>query len=115
MALCGPKFLRGIKEPCDGSCCGLGKDGMPDPVLTEKLKRRADAWRRILGTDKSPPVSWPMQQSNIYCFEFAADGRVAPGSKGGDAYTHCAASRLAPLPMTVVCRSFVSPLSMLLS
>ena len=60
MTLCGPKFLRGIKEACDGSCCGLGRDGMPDPVLTEKLKRRDqldkrnnDAWRRILGMNKT--------------------------------------------------------------
>jgi hypothetical protein len=65
VALCGPKFLRGIKEPCDGACCGLGKDGMPDPVLIEKLNRRDDAWRRILGMDKSSPVFWPMQQCNI--------------------------------------------------
>jgi hypothetical protein len=56
MALCGPKFLRGIKEPCDGSCCGLSKDGMPDHILTKTLNRRNElnrrndgAWRRILG------------------------------------------------------------------
>lgn len=59
MRLCGPKFLRGIEEPCDGSCCGLGKDGKPDPVLTEKLNRRANAWRRILGTDKSSHPNAP--------------------------------------------------------
>ncbi len=47
-ALCGPKFLRGFTERCDGSCCGLGVDGMPDPVLVEKLNRRDEAWRRIL-------------------------------------------------------------------
>jgi len=52
-ALCGPKFLRGITEPCDGSCCGLGKDGKPDPELTERVNRRADAWRRIVGSDRS--------------------------------------------------------------
>jgi hypothetical protein len=51
-ALCGPKFLRGITEPCDGSCCGLGKDGKPDPKLTERVNRRADAWRRIVGADR---------------------------------------------------------------
>jgi hypothetical protein len=51
-ALCGPKFLRGITEPCDGSCCGLGKDGKPDPELTERVNRRADAWRRIVGADR---------------------------------------------------------------
>jgi hypothetical protein len=48
-ALCGPKFLRGIKEPCDGLCCGLGKDGKPDPELTERVNRRADGWRRVVG------------------------------------------------------------------
>lgn len=52
-ALCGPKFLRGIREPCDGSCCGLGKDGKPDPELTERVNKRADGWRRIVGDDKS--------------------------------------------------------------
>jgi hypothetical protein len=40
-ALCGPKFLRDIREPGDGFCCGLGKDGKPDPELTERVKRRA--------------------------------------------------------------------------
>ena len=51
-ALCGPKFLRGITEPCNGSCCGLAKDGKPDPELTERVNRRADGWRRILGAGK---------------------------------------------------------------
>jgi hypothetical protein len=51
--LCGPKFLRGIMEPCDGFCCGLGKDGKPDPELTERVNRRADGWRRVVGSDKS--------------------------------------------------------------
>ena len=55
-ALCGPKFLRGITEPCDGSCCGLGKDGKPDPELTERVNRRAGAWRRIVGADRSSHV-----------------------------------------------------------
>lgn len=61
MTLCGPKFLRGISVPCDGSCCGLAKDGMPAPILTEEQKRRdelnrrnEDAWRRILGFSTSP-------------------------------------------------------------
>lgn len=65
MGLCGPKFLRGLEEPCDGFCCGLGKDGRPDPVLTEKLNRRVDAWRRILRRDEAPSVFLPMQQANI--------------------------------------------------
>lgn len=47
-SLCGPKYLRGIREPCDGSCCGLGKDGKPDPELTERVNKRTDAWRRII-------------------------------------------------------------------
>jgi hypothetical protein len=63
--LCGPKFLRGIEAPCDGSCCGLGKDGKPDPVLTEKLNRRANAWRRILGTDKSSDPNAPRSASCV--------------------------------------------------
>jgi hypothetical protein len=50
-ALCGPKFLRGITALCDGSCCGLGKDGKPDRELTERVNRRAEAWRRIVGAD----------------------------------------------------------------
>lgn len=49
-ALCGPKFLRGIVEPCDGFCCGLGRDGKPDPVLTEKVNKRANAWRRVVNS-----------------------------------------------------------------
>jgi hypothetical protein len=65
LALCGPKFLRGIEEPCDGSCCGLGKDGKPDPVLTEKLNRRVDAWRRILGTDKSSHLNAPRDAGRV--------------------------------------------------
>jgi hypothetical protein len=51
--LCGPKFLRGITEACDGFCCGLGKDGKPDPELTERVNRRADGWQRVVGSDKS--------------------------------------------------------------
>jgi hypothetical protein len=47
--LCGPKFLRGIREPCDGFCCGLGEDGKPNPELTETVNRRADGWRRVVG------------------------------------------------------------------
>lgn len=45
--LCGPKYLKGIEEPCDGFCCGLGKDGKPDSGLTRKVNERAEAWRRI--------------------------------------------------------------------
>jgi hypothetical protein len=52
-ALCGPKFLRGIREPCDGFCCGLGKDGKPDPELTKRVNKRADGWRRIVEDGKS--------------------------------------------------------------
>jgi hypothetical protein len=47
MGLCGPKVLRGIREPCNGFCCGLGKDGLPDPELTRKVNERAEAWKRI--------------------------------------------------------------------
>jgi hypothetical protein len=47
-ALCGPKYLRGVEAPCDGSCCGLGKDGKPNPELTAKVNRRAEAWERII-------------------------------------------------------------------
>jgi hypothetical protein len=47
--LCGPKILRGIMEPCDGFCCGVGKDGNPDLELTERVNRRADGWRRAVG------------------------------------------------------------------
>jgi hypothetical protein len=65
-ALCGPKFLRNIEEPCDGVCCGLGKDGTPDPELTERANRRADGWRRILGGDKSQRSS-----PHDYAQEFA--------------------------------------------
>jgi hypothetical protein len=65
LTLCGPKFLRGIEEPCDGSCCGLGKEGKPDPIMTEKLNRRVDAWRRILGTDKSSHPDAPREASRV--------------------------------------------------
>jgi hypothetical protein len=67
LALCGPKFLRGIKEPCDGFCCGLDKDGKPNPVLTEKLNSRADAWRRIVGSDKSEPFAGHHNNGTPYC------------------------------------------------
>ena len=33
MILCGPKYLRGIVEPCDGSCCGRREDGTIDLEL----------------------------------------------------------------------------------
>jgi hypothetical protein len=65
-ALCGPKFLRGITEPCDGSCCGLGKDGKPDPELTERVNRRADAWRRIVGADRSLQVQAQTTPKQIF-------------------------------------------------
>lgn len=45
--LCGPKFLRGQKVLCDGSCCGLGSNGRPDPKLTEKVNRDIDLGRNI--------------------------------------------------------------------
>jgi hypothetical protein len=35
--LCGPKYLRGIVERCDGSCCGLRPDGTVDVEQTERL------------------------------------------------------------------------------
>jgi hypothetical protein len=68
-ALCGPKFLRGISEPCDGSCCGLGKDGKPDPELTERVIRRADAWRRIVGADRSSQVQARTAPTQIFTFD----------------------------------------------
>ncbi len=45
-SLCGPKYLRGIVVSCDGSCCGM-KNGKVDHALTDRLNRRAEAWRRI--------------------------------------------------------------------
>ncbi len=45
-SLCGPKYLRGIVEPCNGSCCGM-RNGKVDSALTDRLNRLAEAWRRI--------------------------------------------------------------------
>jgi hypothetical protein len=50
--LCGPKFLRGIEEPCNGFCCGRGVESKPDPELVENINRRAEAWRRITTSDE---------------------------------------------------------------
>lgn len=45
-AYCGPKYLRGIKEPCDGSCCFRQEDGTPIGADVKK-----DEWRRRVCDD----------------------------------------------------------------